>query len=104
MALLFWLWPERAGEGQSWDPLPLPFGEPPHLVRDDARLILIVLCAGALGSYVHAATSFASYVGNRRLVLSWMWWYVLRPLIGMALALIFYFVLRGGLLSTGAAA
>ena len=63
-----------------------------------------MLCTGALGSYVHAATSFASYVGNRRLMLSWAWWYVLRPFIGMALALIFYFVVRGGLLSTGAAA
>ena len=57
-----------------------------------------------MGSYVHAATSFASYVGNRRLVLSWAWWYALRPFIGMTLALIFYFVVRGGLLSTGAEA
>lgn len=44
------------------------------------------------------ATSFATYVGNKSLVDSWYWWYVLRPFIGMALALVFYFAIRGGLL------
>lgn len=66
---------------------------------DESRLLLLVLLTGALGSYVHAATSFASYVGNETLRYSWLWWYLLRPLIGMALALIFYFVIRGGFLS-----
>lgn len=68
----------------------------------DLRLILLVLIAGMLGSYVHATTSFVTYVGNRSMVDSWTWWYILRPFIGMILALIFYFVLRGGFLSTGA--
>lgn len=103
MALLFLLWPERAARDEPWN-RGVQIGDRVFEVGDDARLILIVLCAGALGSCVHAATSFASYVGNRRLVLSWAWWYVLRPLIGMALALVFYFVVRGGLLSTGAEA
>lgn len=103
MWLLFRLWPERTSKDGPWlAQVDLGFWGGP--LGDDARLILIVLCTGALGSYVHAATSFASYVGNRRLVLSWAWWYFLRPFIGMALALIFYFVVRGGLLSTGAAA
>ncbi len=70
----------------------------------EARLILLVMAVGALGSYVHAATSFVTYVGNRSLFRSWFWWYVLRPFIGGALALIFYFVIRGGLLSAGASA
>lgn len=64
-------------------------------------LIILVIIAGALGSYVHAATSFASYVGNRRMGKSWIWWYILRPLIGSALALIFYFVIRAGFLQAG---
>ena len=67
----------------------------------ETRYLLIVAVAGALGSYIHLATSFADYLGNRRLVWSWGWWYVLRPFIGMALALILYFVVRGGLI-TGA--
>lgn len=31
---------------------------------DEVKLILIVMIAGALGSYVHAATSFADFVGG----------------------------------------
>ena len=66
---------------------------------DDIRLLLIVILAAAVGSYIHAATSFATYVGNQSFVASWTWWYLLRPFIGMALALVFYFVIPGGLLS-----
>jgi hypothetical protein len=69
---------------------------------DEARFILLVIVAEALGSYIHTATSFADYVGNRQMYSSWVWWYVLRTFIGLCLALIFYFVLRGGLLSAGA--
>lgn len=72
----------------------------------EARYLLIVMVAAALGSYVHLATSFADYVGARKLVWSWGWWYVLRPFIGMALGVIVYFALRAGLLvpSSGAEA
>lgn len=73
-------------------------------LQPETRYLLIVAVAGALGSYIHLATSFADYVGNRRMVWSWGWWYVLRPFIGMALALILYFVVRGGLITgTGGA-
>ncbi|MGB2695448.1 MAG: hypothetical protein WBD55_09705 [Dehalococcoidia bacterium] len=33
-------------------------------ISAEERLLLLVMIAAALGSYVHAATSFASYVGN----------------------------------------
>ena len=72
------------------------------LVPSELDLILLVVIVGALGSYVHAATSFASYVGNRRLARSWLWWYLLRPFIGSGLAVIFYFAVRAGLLQSGA--
>jgi hypothetical protein len=62
-------------------------------------LLLIVILAGALGSYVHTATSYADYVGNRELRRSWIWWLLLRAPISMALALVFYLLLRGGLLT-----
>lgn len=71
-------------------------------ISDELRLLLIVIIAAGLGSYIHAATSFASYVGNRRMQASWVWWYILRGPIGIALALTFYTVFRGGLLSSGA--
>jgi len=71
-------------------------------IAHELRLLLIVIISAGLGSYIHAATSFTSFVGNRQLQASWLWWYVLRGPIGVALAFIFYSVVRGGLLSSGA--
>lgn len=68
---------------------------------DDVRLILLVAVVGGLGACVHATTSFATFAGNKELELSWSWWYLLRPFIGSALALVFYFSIRGGFLSAG---
>lgn len=65
----------------------------------DTRLLLLALCAGALGSFIHTATSFSDFVGNRQLVKSWLWWYLLRPVIGSCLAVILYFSIRAGLTS-----
>jgi hypothetical protein len=61
-------------------------------------LLLLVILAGGLGGSIHTATSYATYIGNKSFVKSWSWWYVLRPFIGMALALLFYFALRGGII------
>jgi hypothetical protein len=66
----------------------------------EIRLMFIAAIAGALGSYVHLATSFADYAGNEKLTTNWAWWYVLRPFIGTALAEVVYLALRGGLLNT----
>ncbi len=74
------------------------FGWTVSLTTDVALLVLVVLAA-ALGAFVHGATSFATYAGNRELRPSWIWWYLLRVLIGSALALVFYFAFRGGFLS-----
>ncbi len=57
-----------------------------------------------LGSFVHGATSLADYIGNNNFKKSWSWFYLLRPVIGMALALVFYFVIRGGFLTTSGGA
>ena len=59
-------------------------------------MLLAVAMAGALGSLVHAARSFYWYVGNRELRRSWLPLYYLRPLVGAALATVFYLVIRGG--------
>lgn len=64
----------------------------------EERLILLVIVAGALGSYIHAATSYVDYRGNRQFKPSWLLWYLARPFIGICLALVIYFGLRGGLL------
>ncbi|MDX3587935.1 hypothetical protein OG920_35250 [Streptomyces europaeiscabiei] len=83
-----------------------PFGLGDWALTADTAMLLAVVVCSALGSFVHAATSFATYVGNRRLYASWLWWYLLRAGIGVALALLVYLLLRGGLFagSSGAGA
>jgi putative Ig domain-containing protein/IPT/TIG domain-containing protein len=69
------------------------------LITREIQLLLIVIFAGALGSYVHALKSLSDFIGNRTLTASWFWWYITRPFLGMSMALIFYAVLRGGFLA-----
>jgi hypothetical protein len=66
----------------------------------DVALLLLVAVLAALGSYVHAATSFVDFAGNRRLIVSWIWWYPFRLFVGVALAEIFYFAIRAGFFGT----
>ncbi|HWH61492.1 MAG TPA: IPT/TIG domain-containing protein [Terriglobales bacterium] len=66
----------------------------------ETRLLLIVILAGAFGSSVHAMRSFYWYVGNRALRWSWAIMYVLLPVGGGILAMLFYFVVRGGFFSS----
>ncbi len=70
----------------------------------ETDLLLLAVIFGALGSFLHVAKSFATFAGNRALVDSWTWWYCLQPLVGMALAVVFYVMVRGGFLSSGASA
>jgi hypothetical protein len=69
------------------------------MLYNDVRLVVLVLLAGSLGACVHALRSISWYVGNRAFVTSWLLYYYLRPFIGAGLALIFYFVVRGGFFS-----
>lgn len=69
--------------------------------RRELSLFGAVVLLGALGGSVHAVTSFSTYLGNRNLVTSWIWWYVARAPIGGALALIIYLAIRGGLMGAG---
>jgi len=71
-----------------------------HGISHEVRIILLVIIAGALGSFVHVVTSFVDFVGAKKFKGSWTWWYFLRPFSGSVLALIFYLIIRGGLLST----
>lgn len=64
----------------------------------DKLLLWIVLVSGALGSCVHAITSLTSFLGNRTFRQSWQTWYLLRPLLGCILAIVFYLMIRGGFL------
>jgi len=61
-----------------------------------ASLIALIALAGALGGLIHGASSFAIFAGNREFKSSWTWWYTLRPILGGAVALVVYLVVRSG--------
>jgi hypothetical protein len=72
-------------------------------INRELDLLLLVLLAGSLGSFLHIAQSYSEFIGNRTIKSSWAWWYSFRPFIGAGLALVFYAAVRGGFMavSTG---
>jgi hypothetical protein len=71
-------------------------------ISRELDLLWMVLITGALGSFVYSARSFVDFVGNKKFRASWSAWYLMYPLIGSALALMFYLVIRGGFLTISA--
>ncbi len=67
-------------------------------------MIVLALLMGAIGGYLPSAAAFAAHIGNRDFIASRGWWYLLRVLTGAGLALITYFVLRAGFLTSTAGA
>ncbi len=61
------------------------------------RLLLLVLLAGALGSSIHAATSFSVYKGLDKFHMRWASWYLMRAPVGAGLAVIITLLIQGGL-------
>ena len=94
--LLITTWPVPEFAGTTFRPVNI-FGFS-HSWAPERHLMFTVMMAGATGSLAHSLTSFADYVGNRQLGLSWIWFLILRVPVGIAIALLFYFVVRGGLL------
>jgi len=88
---------------QFWPPLP-PAAKAQQvkflywriIISTELRLLAVVVFAGALGGQIHALRSFASYVGNRKLKVSWLVRYFLTPFVAASLSLVFYFVIRAG--------
>jgi hypothetical protein len=96
--LVILVWPGGAGEA---DRLRL-LGFIAFRAAGEVRYILLAASMGAVGSAIQAMTFYGSYVGKRAFERSWTVWYVFRPFVGMPLALIFYFVIRGGFFSLAA--
>jgi hypothetical protein len=100
---LLQVWPGLTAEDRKTLPEAaqvMLFGRP--LIRDWETLLLSAVgLAGALGATVHTLRSFYWYVGNRNLRLSWIPLYLLRPLVGAALAIVFFLIIRGGFFSPG---
>ncbi|HEY6505240.1 MAG TPA: hypothetical protein VIZ28_14795 [Chitinophagaceae bacterium] len=82
----------------GWPPAEGIFFKKLSLTKEQ-QLILLVAISGALGAFIHVATSFTDYIGSQQFERSWISWYLMRPFIGATLALAFYFLLRGGLVT-----
>jgi hypothetical protein len=103
ISTLFAFWPDVSivDKEQIWAKDVSFFGLKFGQAGNELRLFILVVVAGALGSFIHVATSAGDYIGNRKLVRSWIYWYLLRLPVGSSLALLVYLLLRGGIL-TGA--
>ena len=62
-------------------------------------LFFLVALSGFLGSMIHLSSSLTNYIGAGELKANWLPWYVVKPFTAMGVALVFYFVLKAGLLS-----
>lgn len=70
-----------------------------HEISVDQGFLLLAFLAGVTGSFLHAAQSLSSYLGNQEFKGSWTVWYFLRPWIGGVLGLAIYFTFRAGLVA-----
>ena len=88
-----------------WPPSPGPVATSSHVLGlrlvlgRDQRLFIIVALAGGLGGLIHSGRSLYEYTGSRTLRRSWLLMYLSLPFIGSALAVVFYVILRGGLIT-----
>jgi hypothetical protein len=62
-------------------------------------VLLLAIVGGSAGSLVHTIAIFTSRVGRRTFETSYVWWYVLRPVGAVLLALIFVTAVSSGLLA-----
>lgn len=97
VALLMGTWPTFDTGGQNLRPswvLERALG-----TNLEVRLLFIVALAGAVGSSIQAAKSFAAHLGARDFDDSWIAWYFLRFPVGVGLGLLTYLIVRGGFLT-----
>ncbi len=62
-------------------------------------VLFMVLLMGALGGFLHLASSLGQFAGNRKLKRSWVLYYLFLPFQGAALAAVVYQLLRVGVLA-----
>jgi hypothetical protein len=95
LAAAFALWPPDTGVAkiaESWIP------------TREQNLLLLMAVLGGIGAMAYVLRSFSTYVGERKLVWSWVPAYILVVFLGAALATITYIVLRAGLIGANSTA
>ncbi len=61
-------------------------------------ILFLVAIGGFLGAMIHVSSSFVRYVGADEYVNNWLLWYVVKPFVGTAIALIGYLAFEGKIL------
>jgi hypothetical protein len=78
--------------------VPIPDNDINEWKADREKYLIIVNALfGILGGATYGLASLTIWIANNKYERSWTLWYISRPVIGGALALIFYFLLRAGL-------
>ncbi len=68
----------------------------------ETLVMLVIVVVGGVGACVFSLWAIARHVEQKNFCFRWFPWYMLRPFTGAGLALLFYFLVRGGLLTIGA--
>jgi hypothetical protein len=72
-------------------------------IGSETSILFIMMFAGIIGACVFSLFAISHHVAaDKDFSRLWAAWYLLRPFVGGGLALIFYLVLRGGVLNLGA--
>jgi hypothetical protein len=82
--------------GQAWNTDPEIV-----LTNPEIRLVIFSTFFGVIGASVHGIGSLTVWISRGKLEAGWDIWYLTRPPIGAALALITYLIIRAGFVTGG---
>ena len=104
VAGIYWAWTEVEQVEADGRPVSAHWLVASFPVSADTGLLALVAFAAIAGSAVHCIVVFSERAGRRTLERDYLWWYLLRPLGAALLGVLFYFAVRAGLMTLGAAA
>ena len=82
----------------------LPLTEIKAFVGPETLLLFVMMLSGAIGACVYSFWAISDHLGRHHdfYYERWKTWYIIRPIVGAGLAMFFYLLIRGGLLTIGA--
>jgi len=66
---------------------------------DLTRLIIYIACSGGIGSLAHSIFGYIEHQSKNDFDLSYFWWYILRPFIGIIYGTFAFLFVAGGLMT-----
>lgn len=98
-ALLLNVWDPALSKASGDRTVSVFFGTADVTMSREVVLLVLAAAAGALGSLVHVTRSIVAFVGKSNFDSSWVAWYLTRPVVGTAIALLAYVAVRAGFLN-----